>query len=94
MACSLTALEDKEHIAWGGARKRWGFETRLVGSSENEGYEVPKTQTPIIFLVNLGMPAQNFEPRACLVHNILVGEVSRHLSKRIAAFLSGVRKNK
>ena len=67
---ALTALEDKEHIAWE-AQENAEIRDEVIGFFRKRGYEVPDSNTNHIF-VNLGMPASKFRS-ACLEHNILVG---------------------
>ena len=67
---ALTALEDKEHIAWE-AQENAEIRDEVIGFFRSRGYEVPDSNTNHIF-VNLGMPASKFRA-ACLEHNILVG---------------------
>ena len=66
----LTALEDKEHIAWE-AQENAEIRDEVIGFFRSRGYEVPDSNTNHIF-VKLGMPASKFR-NACLEHNILVG---------------------
>ncbi len=67
---ALTALEDKEHIAWE-AQENAEIRDEVIGFFRERGYEVPDSNTNHIF-VKLGMPASKFRS-ACLEHNILVG---------------------
>ena len=67
---ALTALEDKEHIAWE-AQENAEIRDEVIGFFRSRGYEVPDSNTNHIF-VKLGMPASKFR-NACLEHNILVG---------------------
>ena len=67
---ALTALEDKEHIAWE-AQENAEIRDEVIGFFRSRGYEVPDSNTNHIF-VKLGMPASKFR-NACLEYNILVG---------------------
>ena len=67
---ALTALEDKEHIAWE-AQENAEIRDEVIGFFRSRGYEVPDSNTNHIF-VNLGMPAAKFR-EGCLEHKVLVG---------------------
>ena len=67
---ALTALEDKEHIAWE-AQENAEIRDEVIGFFRSRGYEVPDSNTNHIF-VNLGMPAGKFR-EGCLEHKVLVG---------------------
>lgn len=67
---ALTALEDKEHIAWE-AEENAAIRDEVIGFFRARGMEVPDSNTNHIF-VNIGMPAAEFR-EACLEHNVLVG---------------------
>ena len=67
---ALTALEDKEHIAWE-AEENAAIRDEVIGFFRSRGHEVPDSNTNHIF-VNIGMPAAQFR-EACLEHNVLVG---------------------
>lgn len=67
---ALTALQDKEHIAWE-VQENAEIREEVVGFFNDLGYEVPESNTNHIF-VNLRMPAAEFRS-ACLEHNVLVG---------------------
>lgn len=67
---ALTALTDKEHLAW---ERQENAEIRAftVGALREMGFEVADSQTNHIF-PNLRMPAADFRA-ACLEHKVLVG---------------------
>lgn len=67
---ALTALEDKDHIAWE-AQENAEIRDEVIGFFRSRGYEVPDSNTNHIF-VHLGMPAARFR-EACLEQNVLVG---------------------
>lgn len=67
---ALTALEDKEHLAWE-AKENGEIRDMVVGAFNEMGYEVGDSHTNHIF-VNLRRPAKEFRD-ACLEHKILVG---------------------
>ena len=67
---ALTALEDKEHIAWE-AEENAAIRDEVIGFFRSRGHEVPDSNTNHIF-VNIGMPAAQFR-EGCLEHNVLVG---------------------
>ena len=67
---ALTALEDKEHIAWE-AGENARVRDFVIGAFREMGYEVPDSNTNHIF-VNLGIPARQFR-EACLQEKIQVG---------------------
>ncbi|NKB34399.1 MAG: aminotransferase class I/II-fold pyridoxal phosphate-dependent enzyme [Pseudomonadales bacterium] len=67
---ALSALEDKEHIAWE-AQENAEIRDEVVGFFRSRGHEVPDSNTNHIF-VNIGMPAAKFR-EGCLEHNVLVG---------------------
>ncbi|MBM88122.1 MAG: hypothetical protein CMQ41_07045 [Gammaproteobacteria bacterium] len=67
---ALTALEDKEHIAWE-AQENAEIRNEVIDFFRSRGHEVPDSNTNHIF-VNIGMPAAKFR-EACLEHNVLVG---------------------
>ena len=67
---ALTALEDKEHIAWE-AQENAEIRDMVVGAFREMGFEVGDSHTNHIF-VNLRRPAREFR-EACLQHKILVG---------------------
>jgi histidinol-phosphate aminotransferase len=67
---ALTALEDKEHIAWE-AQENAEIRDMVIGAFRAMGLDVADSNTNHIF-VNLGRPAKEFRD-ACLEHNILVG---------------------
>ena len=66
---ALTALEDKEHIAWE-AEENAAIRDEVIGFFRSRGHEVPDSNTNHIF-VNIGMPAAQFR-EGCLEHNVLV----------------------
>ena len=67
---ALTALEDKEHLAWE-AQENGEIRDMVVGTFREMGFEVGDSHTNHIF-VNLRRPAREFR-EACLQHKILVG---------------------
>ena len=67
---ALTALEDKEHLAWE-AQENGEIRDMVVGAFREMGFEVGDSHTNHIF-VNLRRPAREFR-EACLQHKILVG---------------------
>jgi len=67
---ALTALEDKEHLAWE-AQENAEIRDMVVGAFREMGFEVGDSHTNHIF-VNLRRPAREFR-QACLEHKILVG---------------------
>jgi histidinol-phosphate aminotransferase len=67
---ALTALEDKEHLAWE-AQENAEIRDMVVGAFHEMGFEVGDSHTNHIF-VNLRRPAREFR-EACLQHKILVG---------------------
>jgi len=67
---ALTALEDKEHIAWE-AQENAEIREIVVGAFNEMGFEVGDSNTNHIF-VNLRRPAREFR-QACLEHKVLVG---------------------
>ena len=67
---ALTALEDKEHLAWE-AQENAEIRDMVVGAFREMGFEVGDSHTNHIF-VNLRRPAREFR-EACLQHKILVG---------------------
>lgn len=67
---ALTALEDKEHIAWE-AQENAEIRDMVVGAFNDMGYQVGDSNTNHIF-VNLGRPAREFR-EACLEQKVLVG---------------------
>lgn len=67
---ALTALEDKEHIAWE-AQENAEIRDMVVGAFHEMGFEVGDSNTNHIF-VNIRRPAREFR-EACLENKILVG---------------------
>ena len=67
---AITALEDKEHIAWE-VQENAEIRDRVIGAFREMGFEVPDSNTNHIF-VNIGRPAREFR-EACLEHKVLVG---------------------
>ena len=67
---ALTALEDKEHIAWE-AQENAEIRDMVVGAFEEMGFEVGDSNTNHIF-VNIRRPASEFRA-ACLEQKVLVG---------------------
>ena len=67
---ALTALEDKEHLAWE-AQENGEIRDMVVGAFREMGFEVGDSHPNHIF-VNLRRPAREFR-EACLQHKILVG---------------------
>lgn len=67
---ALTALEDKEHIAWE-AQENAEIRDMVVGAFNEMGFEVENSNTNHIF-VNIRRPAREFRA-ACLEQKILVG---------------------
>ena len=67
---AITALEDKEHIAWE-VQENAEIRDRVIGAFRGMGFEVPDSNTNHIF-VNIGRPAPEFRD-ACLEHKVLVG---------------------
>ncbi|MDA1369376.1 MAG: histidinol-phosphate transaminase [Proteobacteria bacterium] len=67
---ALTALEDKEHIAWE-AQENAEIRSMVIGAFHEMGFEVGDSNTNHIF-VNIRRPAKEFRD-ACLEHKILVG---------------------
>lgn len=67
---ALTALEDKEHIAWE-ARENAEIRDMVVGAFHEMGFEVGDSNTNHIF-VNIRRPAREFR-EACLENKVLVG---------------------
>ncbi len=67
---ALTALEDKEHIAWE-VQENAEIRDMTIGAFREMGFEVGDSNTNHIF-VNIRRPASEFRD-ACLEHNVLVG---------------------
>jgi len=67
---ALTALEDKEHIAWE-AQENAEIRDMVIGAFREMGYEVADSNTNHIF-VNIRRRAKEFRD-ACLEQKILVG---------------------
>ncbi len=67
---ALTALEDKEHIAWE-AQENAEIRDMVVAAFNKMGFEVGDSNTNHIF-VNIRRPAAEFRA-ACLQQKILVG---------------------
>ncbi len=67
---ALTALEDKEHIAWE-AQENAEIRDMVVGVFHEMGFEVGDSNTNHIF-VNIRRPAKQFRD-ACLENKVLVG---------------------
>jgi histidinol-phosphate aminotransferase len=67
---ALTALEDKEHIAWE-VQENAEIRDMVIGSLREMGFEVGDSNTNHIF-VNIRRPAREFR-EACLENKILVG---------------------
>ncbi len=67
---AITALEDKEHIAWE-AQENAEIRDTVIGAFREMGFKVADSNTNHIF-VNIGRPAKEFRA-ACLEHKILVG---------------------
>jgi histidinol-phosphate aminotransferase len=67
---ALTALEDKEHIAWE-AEENARVRDFTIAAFRDMGFEVPESHTNHIF-VHIGRPASEFRD-ACLQEKILVG---------------------
>ncbi|MGD8324167.1 MAG: histidinol-phosphate transaminase [Gammaproteobacteria bacterium] len=67
---ALTALEDKEHIAWE-VRENAEIRESVIGAFREMGFAVADSNTNHIF-VNIGRPAREFRA-ACLEHKVLVG---------------------
>lgn len=67
---ALTALEDKEHVAWE-AQENAEIRDTVIGAFREMGFEVPDSNTNHIF-VNIGRPASEFRD-ACLENKVAVG---------------------
>ncbi|HAJ77396.1 MAG TPA: hypothetical protein DCM64_13215 [Gammaproteobacteria bacterium] len=67
---ALTALEDKEHIAWE-AQENAEIRDMVIGAFHEMGFEVGDSNTNHIF-VNIRRPAKEFR-EACLENKVLVG---------------------
>ena len=67
---ALTALEDKEHIAWE-VQENAEIRDMVIGSLREMGFEVGDSNTNHIF-VNIRRPAREFR-EACLENKVLVG---------------------
>lgn len=67
---ALTALEDKEHVAWE-VQQNAEIRDMVIRAFREMGFEVGDSNTNHIF-VNIGRPAREFR-EACLEHKVLVG---------------------
>lgn len=67
---ALTALEDREHIAWE-VRENAEIRDMVIGTFREMGFEVGDSNTNHIF-VNIRRPAREFR-EACLENQVLVG---------------------
>ena len=67
---ALTALEDREHIAWE-VQENAEIRDMVIGAFREMGFEVGDSNTNHIF-VNIRRPAREFRA-ACLEHKVLVG---------------------